>query len=1125
MALQIQDKVVQTFAQPNIADIYGTYPSTSVADIAVTAAGVKCAGLTVGIKDATTGVVTEYWYQPDGQGGLELVEKQKASSNIFGYYNPVDEKFYEEDTFATEITGDSDSIYIDVTTNAMYRWDVAESTFVLMNDQSGEKKVSGTVTHNYRKTITAEVGSYSNAEIVYNENWRYIDLYVHKNETVFYKAKEHRSGGSSQARTQPIAFVDSNGIVRLNPTGNYGEVMIDSYRALDDGVFTVNVRYDSSGWDDAYLYVIRTQGGGIDERVDGLITRVDALQGKDGIDFRKAAMDDSDTSAQDLNNRTNTIDLKQLYPWCNKFGNRIQLTCKVATMGILRFWFDTPGLAQADTPSVYDHRLLTIDDTYIKLYDMHDTTTAIDTVAHGLTIDGYLSVNLNCLDDGTMRVSINTLDSVMTIDGNDYCILTHWNYGVGRIKLVSDGCELTDVQLSVGNDMFRSPFWMFGASQEGLKDSRYAGQLKKMGYLNVLDNARSGRSSDYALDDLERALTFGQPKYLYFSLSNDGYEPSTYEARLQAVAELASEKGMTLIVMARAVHPQAAGDFNATPEQQLAKRNFIISIVQRVFDFGKAVSADPEDPEAIYEGYLDEAYLHPANAMAANAVAMQFLADVPEIMQYGGLKLVEKNTGGQLSIPYGSLFGGVVYAQPLSNDNVSDSDHEYFYLAYSSGTYQPFNVTIPATNHLINIIRWDSVQGWTFIPTTYTKEQIDALIQAIPAGVGIASITKIGTSGLIDTYRIVFTDNTTTTFQVTNGADGQDAVNPFKGWWPDLATLKAAVTATPGDSAYVKDASPATTWSIYVYDSTASTDNYWADSGTDADTSNVQTFASGEEVNEVFLQNIEFSPLMKDALLTCLSHVAWADQDGHEHLQQLRSVLYNEGSIGIEAIFTQGLNIVYDQGVTSLGSLESMLVVNVVYANGTRIEVSDYSLSGTLTVGTSTVTVTWNTFTTTFDVSVTGYGSIMRYDFSNGILNKKGAEDSLNDHLAIGDYNTATKRRFAAMGVGLTPLISKSGGAIPLYGIPVPKTATQATVSVTPNTQLIAPRVYQIIDGYYNIASGFPYPSWSQGTYEMDLSAQDGVTQYYIVMFEKKNASGTAYSSETEPTNIVCEFE
>lgn len=73
----------------------------------------------------------------------------------------------------------------------------------------------------------------------------------------------------------------------------------------------------------------------------------------------------------------------------------------------------------------------------------------------------------------------------------------------------------------------------------------------------------------------------------------------------------------------------------------------------------------------------------------------------------------------------------------------------------------------------------------------------------------------------------------------------------FKGWFNSLPELEAEHTAIEGDSAYVKDASPATTWSIYVYDSTASSDNYWADSGTDADTTHVQTFETGEKVNSV----------------------------------------------------------------------------------------------------------------------------------------------------------------------------------------------------------------------------------------------------------------------------------
>ena len=87
MALQVQERIVQTFAQPNLADIYGPYPTTNIADIAVTAAGVKCAGLTVGIKDATTGVVTEWWYQPVEEQ-LQLVEKGGTSGGTEVEANP-----------------------------------------------------------------------------------------------------------------------------------------------------------------------------------------------------------------------------------------------------------------------------------------------------------------------------------------------------------------------------------------------------------------------------------------------------------------------------------------------------------------------------------------------------------------------------------------------------------------------------------------------------------------------------------------------------------------------------------------------------------------------------------------------------------------------------------------------------------------------------------------------------------------------------------------------------------------------------------------------------------------------------------------------------------------------------
>lgn len=56
-----------------------------------------------------------------------------------------------------------------------------------------------------------------------------------------------------------------------------------------------------------------------------------------------------------------------------------------------------------------------------------------------------------------------------------------------------------------------------------------------------------------------------------------------------------------------------------------------------------------------------------------------------------------------------------------------------------------------------------------------TSAYVDTGVDATGAtGNGIASIAKTSTSGLVDTYTITYTDNTTTTFTVTNGADGQN---------------------------------------------------------------------------------------------------------------------------------------------------------------------------------------------------------------------------------------------------------------------------------------------------------------------------------------------------------------
>ena len=72
----------------------------------------------------------------------------------------------------------------------------------------------------------------------------------------------------------------------------------------------------------------------------------------------------------------------------------------------------------------------------------------------------------------------------------------------------------------------------------------------------------------------------------------------------------------------------------------------------------------------------------------------------------------------------------------------------------------------------------------------------------------------------------------------------------------------------------------------------------------------------------------------------------------------------------IEATYTQGQTVVYP--TTSLDSLKTNLVVVATYDDTSTqtLQANDYTLSGTLTVGTSTVTVTYENKTDTFSVVV-----------------------------------------------------------------------------------------------------------------------------------------------------------
>lgn len=114
-----------------------------------------------------------------------------------------------------------------------------------------------------------------------------------------------------------------------------------------------------------------------------------------------------------------------------------------------------------------------------------------------------------------------------------------------------------------------------------------------------------------------------------------------------------------------------------------------------------------------------------------------------------------------------------------------------------------------------------------------------------------------------------------------------------------------------------------------------------------------------------------FTEEFKQALLDCFENVAWIGDDGQDYYDDLYNVLYPPAEVtSISAVYTQG-GTVYD--TASLDSLKADLVVTATYDDSSTAEVpsADYTLSGSLTVGTSTITVSYGGKTDTFTVTVT----------------------------------------------------------------------------------------------------------------------------------------------------------
>ena len=105
----------------------------------------------------------------------------------------------------------------------------------------------------------------------------------------------------------------------------------------------------------------------------------------------------------------------------------------------------------------------------------------------------------------------------------------------------------------------------------------------------------------------------------------------------------------------------------------------------------------------------------------------------------------------------------------------------------------------------------------------------------------------------------------------------------------------------------------------------------------------------------------------------------------------------------ISASYNQGTKVVYES--TVLDSLKDDLTVTASWSNGTTSTVasSDYTLSGTLTEGTSTITVSYGGQTATFNVTVSA-----AYEFFDYVYPVKSGNDNYVDTGLIHNSSWAT---------------------------------------------------------------------------------------------------------------------
>lgn len=215
----------------------------------------------------------------------------------------------------------------------------------------------------------------------------------------------------------------------------------------------------------------------------------------------------------------------------------------------------------------------------------------------------------------------------------------------------------------------------------------------------------------------------------------------------------------------------------------------------------------------------------------------------------------------------------------------------------------------------------------------------------------------------------------------------------------------------------------------------------------------------------------------------------------------------------ISAAFNQGQNVIYD--TDSLNDLKQYLTVTATYEGGATTIVTGYTLSGTLTIGTSTITVSYSGKTTTFNVTVT----------SAPVAIKGFTIGPLSGTINVG-FSSNNNRAALACAVG-THAYPKHSGTLSsdYYPIPIPSGATSMIVTM-PSELYVGARtfVWNSAQNYYDNTDGLSSPWTASNASTFDVSSYNDGTWFAGFTF-KVGTAGSTDMRNYDMSDVSINFE